>query len=62
MNFKKNGVQISLYGYHGPKEHNARHGHMLVILKLWQTEWGFHILKKDVMILFLRSVFHFDRY
>jgi len=37
----ENGVQISLYGYHGPKEHNARHGNRLVILKLWQTEWGF---------------------
>ena len=42
----ENGVQISLYGYHGPKEHNARHGNRLVILKLWQTEWGFHFFSK----------------
>jgi len=41
---KKNTIRIM--NYHGRKEHNARHGNRLVILKLWQTEWGFQIKKK----------------
>ncbi len=36
---KKNTIRIM--NYHGPKEHNTRHGNRLVVLKLWQTEWGF---------------------
>ncbi len=51
----KKKTTIRIMNYHGRKEHNARHGNRLVILKLWQTEWGFQIKKKDVMI-FLRIV------
>ena len=50
----KKKTTIRIINYHGRKEHNARHGNRLVILKLWQTEWGFQIKKKkkDVMIFF----------
>ena len=41
---KKNTIRIM--NYHGRKEHNARHGNRLVILKLWQTEWGLSNFKK----------------
>jgi hypothetical protein len=37
----KEKTTIRIMNYHGRKEHNARHGNRLVILKLWQTEWGF---------------------